>query len=100
MELTKIVFKQDGVFGEVRLFSADERAGKMDISVADGKLRVYHTEVSPKYEGRGFSKVLLQRLVSYARENGLRIIPLCPYVLSEFRKHPADFVDVWLKKGM
>jgi len=100
MEITKIVFKEDGVFGEVRLFSENERAGKMDISVADGKIRVYHTEVNPKYEGRRFSKVLLHQLVNYAKENSLRIIPLCPYVLSEFRKHPADYVDVWLKKGM
>ena len=100
MEQTKIVFKDNSVFGEVQLFATGKKAGKMDISVADGKLRVYHTEVNSEYEGRGFSKLLLGQLVSYARENDLRIIPLCPYVLSQFRRHPADYADVWLKKGI
>jgi|SRR5690606_5697285 len=100
METTQIAFKDNSVHGEVQLYSDEERAGKMDISVADGRLRVYHTEVEPKFEGRAFSKVLLTKLVNYARENNLRIIPLCPHVLSEFRKHPTDYTDVWFKSGM
>lgn len=98
MENTKVVFKDNGIYGEVQLFSDDKKAGKMDISVADGKLRVYHTEVSAEYEGRGFAKLLLDQLVSYARENNLRIIPLCPYVLAQFKRNPEEYVDVWLKK--
>ena len=39
----------------------------MDISVADGKLRVYHTEVNAAHEGKGFAKLLLDQLVSYTR---------------------------------
>lgn len=100
MESTKVIFNKDGVYGEVQLFSADKKAGKMDISVTDGKLRVYHTEVNAEYEGRGFSKLLLDQLVSYARDNDLRIIPLCPYVLAQFKRHPADYADVWLKKSI
>ncbi|MBE8719174.1 GNAT family N-acetyltransferase [Sphingobacterium pedocola] len=98
MEDTKVVFKDDNVYGEVQLFSDDKKAGKMDISVTDEKLRVYHTEVNPEYEGRGFAKLLLHQLVGYARDNNLRIIPLCPYVLAQFKRHPEDYADVWLKK--
>ncbi len=98
MENTKVVFKEDGVYGEVQLFSAGDKAGKMDISVADGKLKVYHTEVDAAYEGKGFAKLLLQQLVGYARENDLGIIPLCPYVLAQFKRHPADYADVWIGK--
>lgn len=100
MESTKVVFKQDSICGEVQLFSGDKKAGKMDVSVADGKLRVYHTEVNAAYEGKGFAKLLLDQLVSYARDNDLRIIPLCPYVLAQFKRHPADYADVWLKKNI
>lgn len=99
MEITSVVFKEDGIYGELQLFSDDKKAGKMDISVTDGKLRVYHTEVAAEYEGRGFAKLLLNELVNYSRENSLRIIPLCPYVLSQFKRHPADYEDVWLKKA-
>lgn len=98
MENTKVVFKDDHVYGEVQLFSDEKKAGKMDISVADGKLRVYHTEVNVEYEGKGFAKLLLNQLVSYANDNQLRIIPLCPYVLAQFKRHPEDYADVWLKK--
>lgn len=98
MESTKVIFNDDEVYGEVQLFSGDKKAGKMDISVADGRLRVYHTEVDDAYEGKGFAKLLLNQLVSYARENNLRVIPLCPYVLAQFKRHPEEYLDVWLKK--
>lgn len=99
MENTKVVFREDGIYGEIQLFSDDKKAGKMDISVADGKLRVYHTEVNGEYEGRGFAKLLLNQLVSYAAENNLRVIPLCPYVLAQFKRDPEEYSNVWIKKN-
>lgn len=99
MENTKVVFREDGVYGEVQLFSDENKAGKMDISVSDGKLRVYHTEVDDLYEGKGFAKILLNELVSYAMENHLKIIPLCPYVLAQFKRHPEEYAEVWGKKS-
>ncbi len=96
MERTEVVFT--GRFHlEVRLFSDDVQAGKMNMGITDGNLTVFHTEVYPEYEGRGFAKLLLAQLVSYAKENKLKIIPLCPYVNLQFRRHPAEYEDVWLK---
>jgi len=97
MENTKVVFEEGSSKGEVQLFSDENKAGKMDISVENGKLRVFHTEVNPEYEGRGFAKLLLNQLVSYASENNLRIIPLCPYVHAQFKRHPEEYAHVWLK---
>ncbi|HEU4902844.1 MAG TPA: N-acetyltransferase [Flavisolibacter sp.] len=34
-------------------------------------------------------------MVDYARKNGLKVIPLCPYVHAQFKRHPADYADVW-----
>ncbi|MGV3761928.1 GNAT family N-acetyltransferase [Parapedobacter sp.] len=97
METTEIVL--DGKHrGEVELFSDGKKAGKMDISVSGDKLTVYHTEVDTIYEGRGFAKLLLNGLVSYAREKGLMIVPLCPYVHAQFKRHPQEYMDVWFKK--
>jgi predicted GNAT family acetyltransferase len=96
METTKVVFAGHAT-GEIQLFSDDVKAGKMDISVINERLTVYHTEVNPQYEGRGFAKLLLDKLVAYAREKNLKIIPLCPYVNLQFKRHPAGFEDVWLK---
>ncbi|BAP32605.1 acetyltransferase [Chryseobacterium sp. StRB126] len=96
MERTEIVL--EGRKGEIQLFSDDKKAGKMDISVIGKKLTVYHTEVDPQFEGKGFAKILLERLVSYARENDLKILPLCPFVHAQFKRHPEEYNDVWLKE--
>lgn len=97
MERTEVVL---GDVGEVQLFSDDRKVGKMDISVADHKLTVYHTEVDEEYSGRGFAKLLLEKLVSYARENDLKIVPLCPYVFAQFKRHPEEYHDVWFKEEL
>ncbi|SDI60155.1 hypothetical protein SAMN05421846_11089 [Chryseobacterium taeanense] len=96
METTKVVL--GNVRGEILLFSDDNKAGKMDISVMGNKLTVYHTEVSEEHAGKGFAKILLDKLVSYARENDLKIVPLCPYVHAQFKRNPEQYNDVWLKE--
>jgi predicted GNAT family acetyltransferase len=96
MERTEVVL--GNIKGEVQLFSDNKKAGKMDISVVRNKLTVYHTEVDDEYSGRGFAKLLMERLVSYARENDLKIVPLCPYVHAQFKRHPEEYNDVWLKE--
>jgi predicted GNAT family acetyltransferase len=96
VESTTVVFKGNAS-GEVQLFTDEIKAGKMDIAIINGRLTVYHTEVNPGFEGRGFAKLLLEKLVSYAKEKDLKIVPLCPYVNIQFRRHPAEYEDVWEK---
>lgn len=93
---TQIVFDDNS--GEIQLISDEKKAGKMEVSIPDEKFWVYHTEINPQYSGRGFAKLLLHQLVRYAKENYLRIIPICPFVLKQFKSHPEEYADVWLKK--
>lgn len=97
MEKTTVVIN-DNNSGEIQLYSDDDKIGKMDISVKDGLLTVYHTEVNEEHSGKGFAKLLLGELVSYAREKGLKIVPLCPYVQAQFKRRPDDYQDVWYKR--
>lgn len=99
MEITKLVFKDDHIHAEFLLYSDNQVVGKMDISVANGKLRVYHTEVDPADKGKGFANILLENLVSFAIEHEYRIIPICPFVLSQFKKYPEKYASVRLKKS-
>jgi len=71
--------------------------GEMVISIADKNLTVYHTEVLPRAEGKGLAKKLLNHMTEYARKNGLKVIALCPYVHLQFRRHPEEYSDIWLK---
>ena len=72
-----------------------ERVAEMEISVSKSVLTVYHTEVAEKLKGRGVAGDLLNTMVSYAREKGLKVMPLCPYVHARFRKNPEAYADLW-----
>ena len=53
-----------------------------------------HTQVADALRGRGVALALAARLVEDARAEGVKIVPLCPYVNAERRKHP-DWSDVF-----
>jgi predicted GNAT family acetyltransferase len=78
-----------------------EREGKqvaeMEILVKDGNLTVFHTEVDNTLKGKGVAATLLSTMTAYAREHKLRVIPLCPYVLAQFKRHQELYADIWNK---
>jgi len=63
------------------------------VFAGDDKIIIDHTEVNPGNEGKGFGKKMLTKAVEYAREKGVKIIPLCPFAKSVFDKVP-EFRDV------
>jgi predicted GNAT family acetyltransferase len=72
-----------------------EQMGEMVVQIAGDTLTVYHTEVSANAEGKGYAKQLLKAMVDYARQNKFSVIPLCPFVHAQFKRHPADYADLW-----
>ena len=91
MEIKQLNDETKGLFKAIE----DERvAGLMTYTWA-GKERfiIDHTEVMPDFKGRGVGKILVQSAVEYARLNGLKIIPLCPFAKAEFDKRP-EYADV------
>ena len=75
----------------------EQQLGEMVISITGKDMTVYHTEVIPDAEGKGVAKELLNEMAGYARKNSLKVIPLCPYVFAQFRRHPNDYADIWKK---
>ena len=63
------------------------------VFAGEDKIIIDHTEVNPGNEGKGFGKKMVAKAVEYARENNLKIIPLCPFAKSVFDK-VAEFRDV------
>jgi predicted GNAT family acetyltransferase len=47
-----------------------------------------HTVVPPALRNRRIAAALAAHAVAHARENGLMVVPLCPYVLAYLAKHP------------
>lgn len=57
------------------------------------RMIIDHTEVQPGNEGKGYGKQMVSAAVEYARANGIKIIPLCPFAKSVFDRTP-EFRDV------
>ena len=47
-----------------------------------------HTGVPDSFRGTGAGLALITRMVADARAEGFRIMPLCPFVNAQRRKHP------------
>ncbi len=61
---------------------------KIDYQIEDGRIYYYHTEVPPEQEGRGIASTMSAFALEYAREQGLGVVPLCPFVEAYIRRHP------------
>jgi predicted GNAT family acetyltransferase len=57
------------------------------------KIIIDHTEVDPSLKGQGVGQKMVFESVKYARENDLKIIPLCPFAKTVFDKN-EDYADV------
>ena len=76
-----------------RVEGAAEHA-EMTFSRANPHLIIIdHTEVPDALRGRGLGEALVRRAVADARASATRIVPLCPFAASVFRRH-ADLADV------
>lgn len=64
--------------------------GEMVYTMAgDTKMIIEHTEVDESRRGRDIGKQLLERLIEFARERHIKVIPLCPFASAMFRRNKA-----------
>ena len=69
-------------------------AGRMTYTWAGPKVFIIdHTEVNPDFSGQGVGKKLVMEAVQFAREQEVKIMPLCPFAAAQFRRHP-EWADV------
>lgn len=84
---------------EVRL--GDEVAFAEYRELASGIL-FPHTEVPPAFEGRGVGGLLVRTALAYAREKGVKVMPVCPFFAATIRKHSEyhDLVHPLYRKAL
>ena len=56
--------------------------------LVDGVMRIYHTEVPPRLEGRGIAARIVRAAFDHAEANGLKVEPWCSYVRGYMKRHP------------
>jgi uncharacterized protein len=57
------------------------------------RIIIDHTAVNEALKGMGAGKQMVTKAVEFAREKGIKIIPLCPFAKSVFDK-VTEFKDV------
>ena len=78
---------ESGSKGMVLAKEKDNQVGSMTYSIAGPELIIIdHTDVDPAYNGKGVGKQMLYKIVEMARQKNIKIIPLCPFAASMFRK--------------
>ena len=88
---------QQGEPSSFDVHDEEGKAGEMIFEINGSDLTVYHTEVDSEKEGRGYAKLLLDAMVAYVREHQLMVIPMCPYVHMQFKRHEELYQDIWNK---
>lgn len=74
-------------------FDGKHEAKMTFVFAGEKQMIIDHTEVNPGNNGKGYGKKMVTAAVDFARENDIRIIPLCPFAKSVFDKSP-EFQDV------
>jgi uncharacterized protein len=65
-----------------------EVVGEIRYRLRPDAVALVHTEVSPRFEGRGLGGQLVAGALDDIRMRGLHVIPICPFVRGYIRRHP------------
>lgn len=73
--------------GRFVLYEDDVQAGYVTFYAdGDDKIVLDHTVVDQQFGGKGYAKQLVLQVVAHARENNLKIVPVCSYAQRVFER--------------
>jgi uncharacterized protein len=65
-----------------------EVAGFLMYRLEPGVIELVHTDVAPKWEGKGVGGALVKGALDDVRARGLKMRPFCPFVRAYIKRHP------------
>ena len=67
-----------------------ERHGFLEFTRPEGGImRIEYVEVSPALRGTGLGKQLVATAVTFAKDAGLRVVPICSYARAVIQRDPT-----------
>lgn len=57
-------------------------------SIGESQIIIDHTHVPDEFRGQGIGARMVAQAVEDARAAGKKIIPLCPFAATQFKRHP------------
>ncbi|WPP48723.1 GNAT family N-acetyltransferase [Catalinimonas niigatensis] len=83
--MIKIDREDNGRKGRFVIYDHDAFAGEMTyVWAGESRFIIDHTGIEENFIGRGLGKQLVMKAVAYARNNDLKILPLCPFAKKVF----------------
>lgn len=80
---------------ESQAFDGSDKIGYCQYEKKEEKVwDITHTVVNPIYGGKGIAGELLNKVVDYAKENDIKLIPSCSYARKKFNENPEKYGDV------
>jgi hypothetical protein len=70
------------------LFVDEQLVGLATYSLSGQIMTIPHSEVQPRFEGQGLGARLARFALDDARDRGLRVVPLCPFIAAYVKRHP------------
>ncbi len=49
-----------------------------------------HTEVPSQLEGQGVGSAMASKVLTYIKQQGLKMAPLCPFLAAYLKRHPEE----------
>ncbi len=61
----------------------------------EGKIAINHTFVEPEYRGKGLAEKVMLEAIKYSKEQNYKIIPVCSFAVTFFKRH-EEYYDIVL----
>jgi uncharacterized protein len=78
---------------------ADGAAAELSYRRRADRLIIIHTAVPPELEGRGLGGKLVAAAVDRAAQEGLTLVPLCPFARQWLERHAGESARVAIDWG-
>ena len=78
-----------------------ELAGRLEYRGGGEVRALTHTEIEPAFEGQGLGSRLVRFALDDARADGLKIVPICPFVTRFLHEHHEylDLVEPYIRRA-
>lgn len=82
------------IIGSNKIYIGDESNPDaiLTYEMDDEKITVFHIKVSEKLQGKGISKLLIEKIVNFAKENNKKIVPMCYFVRIQMERNYSDMI--------
>jgi len=80
--------------GRFRLLIDDREVAVLDYRRLPGKWNIVHTYTDPASRGYGVASDLVRSVLDAARDEGVKVVPTCPYVAWLIEKYKPAYEDL------